>query len=203
MSERAHVVYIVGEPGVGKSTALGKLTELYDREVVSHKLAGGPARETLSRDGQAVAVELGRREGKHPVGFPGTDAMSMSAIVGVESWLVSGAAAAETGLILGEGARLANRRLIKAVIKADARLTVVYLHDPAGAAARRQGRGGGQNEAWVRGQGTRAANFYQIARDAMVHTDADVHCEYVPAEHPERILDVLHRVTGLDRSPVA
>lgn len=203
MSDRLHVVCLVGEPGVGKSTALGKFTEAYDREVVSHRLAGGPARETLQRDGQVVAVELGRREGSHPIGFPGTDAMSMSAIVGVEEWLVSGAAAAETRLVLLEGARLANRRFIKACIAAGARLTVAYLHDPAGAAERRQARGGGQNDAWVRGQGTRAANFYALAREAMVKTDADVHCEYVRADQQARVLDTLQLVTGLDRSPVA
>jgi hypothetical protein len=200
---KTHVVYFAGEPGVGKSTAMSDLTDGYGREIVSHKLKGGPARETLTRDGETVGVELGRRFGPHPEGFPGTDAMSMSAIVGVESWLVSGAAATETALVLGEGARLANRRFVRACLIGGVKLTVVYFHDPAGAELRRKARGGGQNETWVRGQATRAANFYAMARHVMVTTDADVHCEFVLGEWPEVAVETLRRITGLDRLPVA
>jgi hypothetical protein len=200
---KTHVVYLAGEPGVGKSTAMSNLTDGYHRAVVSHKLKGGPARETLERDTEQVGVELGRRHGPHPEGFPGTDAMSMSAIVGVESWLVSGDAARETPLVLGEGARLANRRFVRACLIGGVKLTVVYFHDPAGADRRRKARGGKQNETWVRGQATRAANFYAMARHVMITTDADVHCEFIRGEHPEAAVETLRRITGLDRLPVA
>jgi hypothetical protein len=200
---KTHVVYLAGEPGVGKSTAMSDLTDGYGREVVSHKLKGGPARETLTRDGEIVGVELGRRLGPHPAGFPGTDAMSMSAIVGVESWLVSGAATAEVPLVLGEGARLTNRRFVRACLLAGVKLTVVYFHDPAGAEVRRKARSGKQNETWVRGQATRAANFYAMARHVMVSTDADVHCEFVRGDRANLTLSTLRRITGLDRLPVA
>jgi hypothetical protein len=189
-----HVVYVIGEPGVGKSTVVGELTRGYERAVVAHRTDGGPAREFLYGPGETpVATELGRRAGPHPEGFPGTDAMSMSAIVGVEKWLLSGNA---TGLVIGEGARLANKRFASAVLEAGGRLSLVHLTDADGAAKRRETRGGHQNPAWVAGQGTRAWKFFVLCANSVNTWPGQLatYSVHLPADDAVKIL---RTITGL------
>jgi hypothetical protein len=166
------IVYIVGEPGVGKSTLMDRLTEPYQR----HILDGQPRREQLrvppspaqllSKDigplPATVGLELGCRAGKHPEGYPGTDAMSMTAIVGVDRWLRE-TKGGGVPVILGEGARLGVKRLVDTAIELSIPITVCLIKDERRAADQRAARGSMQNESWIKGARTRAERFWHYA----------------------------------------
>jgi hypothetical protein len=183
------VHYLVGEPGVGKSWVMDRLTEGYNRVPL---LDSRPRMEALyesyppPRSGRLRAVELGARRGRHPIGFPGTDAMSMTAIVDVHRWLVSVDTGPEVP-VLGEGARLAVRRLIRACDEGGHALHVYLIVNPERAAAQRAERGSTQNESWIKGARTRARRFADLAPTTTVFADAN----------PEDIVAAMRRETGL------
>lgn len=170
-------LYLVGGPAVGKSAIMSRLTSPYGR-VESMAEDGQPRREWLFQPAQrqdpswkdvpsAIAVELGARVGKHPAGFPGTDAMAMSAIVPVEEWITSGVAAAEAPVLLGEGARLGVRRFVEALMAAEIETHVVLVTASPDIVERRcQKRGSNQKESWMRGQFTRSRRFFEYAEHA-------------------------------------
>lgn len=189
------VHYIVGEPGVGKSWIVDRLTEGY------HRVPRGPRPryedlyETHEPPQTATlrAIELGARRGPHPDGYPGTDAMSMTAIVDVHRWLVSRDDAIRPQVpVLGEGARLGVQRLVQACAEGDHLLHVHLIINPDRAAAQRAARGSMQNESWIKGARTRAENF---AHRAQVQNHVAL-SEYI-AEDPEVIIKELRRATGL------
>jgi hypothetical protein len=175
------LIYLVGEPGVGKSWLFTELTKSFVR-TAPHTPA--PRREFLLSPDRAsiVGVELGARLGRHHAGYPGTDALPMNAVVAAERWLVSGDAARETPLILAEGARLGVRRFLNAAIAARIDTHVVLVTDPERAAKQRADRGSAQSPSWVRGATTRAVRFYAYALEAGVTAYA------YAARSPEEVL---------------
>jgi hypothetical protein len=171
------LVYVIGEPGVGKSTAMRMATEGLQRAPIP----GAPVREVLLHPVTAVVagIELGRRR---PGGFSGTDALPMNAVVAAEEYLVSGRAADETRLLLGEGARLGNRRFLAAAADAGWAVNLVTVIGPETAIRRRQARGTHQNPAWVKGAATSAARLAS-------NPPPRVRVHYVDAEHrPEALI---------------
>jgi P-loop Nucleotide Kinase3 len=164
------LIYLSGEPGVGKSTLMAELTAQWTR-APQPATGGAPARDVLLADAtaegihsRAVAVELGRRRDA----FSGTDALPSTAIVAAERYLLSGLAAAEAPLLLAEGARLACRRFLQAATAAGWHVTLLHMTGPATAAARRTARAARlvkpeQNPAWVRGRANAAANLAAAA----------------------------------------
>lgn len=154
------ILFVIGEPGVGKSTLVDVAFGRFERAEVDHREAGGPMRELLWDGPKIIGCELGRRLGKHPEGYPGTDTMSMTAITGVDAWLRAGAD--DMDVIVLEGTRLANKRFVDAAISGDHQLWIFYLYGPETARARRDARGSEQNPQWLKGRQTAAANFYQL-----------------------------------------
>lgn len=140
------LVYIVGEPGAGKSTLMAALTEGWER----HELPGQPKRDLLIDGTDTKAVELGRRR---PGGFSGTDALSSTVINSAEPWLFRH----EAPLVLGEGARLGNARFLSAAVQAGYE-TLLVLLDHSEARRWRTSReavlGRQQNPTWVKGRRT-------------------------------------------------
>jgi hypothetical protein len=193
-------VYLVGGPGVGKSALMDALTLGYDRALLGDQ----PRREQLYPTGAMdtpgwrtttpVAVELGARVGRHPIGFPGTDAMSMSTIVSAEQWLLSGDAGEETPLILGEGARLGVRRFVNAVLDAGIRLDLVLVIAES-AERRRTNRGSTQKPEWVKGAFTRATRIHDyVATMGYGEAKAHVLANDVDLQHGVKYL---RELTGL------
>jgi hypothetical protein len=163
------ILFVVGEPGVGKSTLLGEAFEAFERAEVDHLTAGGPMRELLWDGPRLFGCELGRRLGKLPEDYPGTDTMSQTAIVGVDDWLRAGADGLD--VIVLEGTRLMNKRFVNAALAGDHQLMIFYLYGPQIARDRRDERGSNQNPQWLKGRQTAAANFYQLC-DRMAHERA-------------------------------
>lgn len=166
------LVYLSGEPGIGKSTLMARITDPWQR-YPQPPTPGAPARDLLvaharpdpDSDSPAprsgpVAVELGR----HRDHFGGTDALPSAVIGAACAYLDSGQAATEAPLLLAEGARLANRRFLTRAVDAGWQVTLVHLYGTGIARARRHRRAEQlarppQNESWVKGRHTAAVNL--------------------------------------------
>lgn len=150
------LLYLIGEPGVGKSTTMQTLTAGLERVY-----AGTPLHhEILRQPGEVatIAMELGRtREG-----YPGTDTLALNAnpkAINFVSWRPA-------PIMLAEGDRLANMAFLEAAQQAGYRVHVAHLTaaDPAVPAARRAGRGSQQNESWLKGRQTKVTNLAATVR---------------------------------------
>ncbi len=144
------LVYLVGPPGVGKSTVMAALTEKCGRAPMRH---GQVKYDALYRDpAGVVGVELGCRREM----FSGTDALGMAVNPHAVDWITS----TDERMVLGEGARLANARFLRAAVSAGFAVHLVHLSaDPGTLGERRSARGSSQSPTWVRGAETRARNI--------------------------------------------
>jgi hypothetical protein len=177
MTTDLHLLYISGEPGIGKSTLMRQLTDGWGR----YPQPGGPfapGRDLLTDHGRVVAVELGRRRDS----FSGTDALHSAVIEDATRYLRSGSAATEAPLLLAEGARLANLRFLRCARDAGWRITLAHLYGTRLAAARRAARAeqlgrAPQSEQWVRGRATAARNLANACTAEPGMTVLAVDCE--------------------------
>lgn len=142
-------LYVIGAPGVGKTSLMAEVTRPWgDPEVrhtpVPHLRWGGRA-------------EVGRRRGE----FSGTDALGYAVVPSAVAWVAS---PQRPELLLGEGDRLACRAFLDALRAAGAS-TVVCLTGPAAwtraRSVDRSARLGRepQNEAWWQGRLTKTAHL--------------------------------------------
>lgn len=146
--------YLIGEPGVGKSSAMAHLTRPWvDVPDRSKGLAWTEWRDPDS--GALAAVELGARRDT----FSGTDALGMGALPVAIEWIATQPAE----FVLGEGDRLAHPRFWQAADAAGYGVTVVAMVDPRGADERRRRRaaavGKAQAESFVKGRRSRVARL--------------------------------------------
>lgn len=158
------LVYIIGEPGAGKSTAL---------ELVTHRLTGAVIRQPFAHTEWWVpegrVIELGYRR----PAFSGTDTLSMSVQPRVVEWLRS----TVNDMVIAEGDRLANGKFFQAVVDAGWNLAVIlFAVSPDVADTRRRSRAAAlgvdeQGEVWLRGRRTKVARL--AAEWEHVVVDAD------------------------------
>ena len=146
-----NTIYILGEPGVGKSTLVKELTSTYKlvanlQRPIPHTLYRTPTSERC--------ITLGA---PHPT-FPGTDTLPFNAINQMERLFLQ---CTQHNLnIIGEGDRLANQRFIE-LARNHGDLHLYYLvAPPAETAKRRQQRSQTHNTkqqdtAWVKGRQTK------------------------------------------------
>lgn len=140
-----NLVYIIGEPGVGKSTAIETLTlgmTFEQREEVCPHIV---------YDGGEL-VEIGRRRST----FSGTDALAMNIIDKALAFM--GGDPGER--VVAEGARLANRRFLSGCVERGWDVTVLNLYAMVNVArGRREERGSGQDQKWIAGRITASWNL--------------------------------------------
>jgi energy-coupling factor transporter ATP-binding protein EcfA2 len=133
------LLYVIGEPGAGKST------------LVKHLTRGLPYEDTTSpfafRRYDCGVWELGARRPD----FSGTDALGLSVQPVVERTLEG----FKPKLVIAEGDRLANAKFFEAARGMGYTLHIVHLAGLGVAAMQRQIRGSNQNEAWVKGRRTK------------------------------------------------
>jgi hypothetical protein len=149
-------VYIVGEPGVGKSTLMAALLHPKDGsiDVVHRKPVPHVEFGALEWPNGRVAMLGGVTGGA----FPGTDTLSFTIIGAAEKWVLS----QPYDWLFAEGDRLAVDRFLTAC-KMSGELFVVWLHNPLAADLRRKARARGvpQDETWVAGRRTKVHNLIQ------------------------------------------
>lgn len=183
-------LYVIGEPGVGKSTLV--------------RSALGPFLQELGREGAPFEVWAGRVNdcslaylgNPHDPVFPGTDRLSMSVAPAVITWLRH-VNDGRYDVILGEGDRLTSVTLFHAVAGMGYDVVVVpctSIH----AADRREARrrtlpaGKAQHAAWVAGRVTKCAN---TARDAARIAGVTVTAELSLDNHDTALRNLLGLIT--------
>lgn len=140
---RPRLVYVIGVPGAGKTTAL--------RAALSDFTAT-PRQRPFAH----VEYELGeiRMLGRWRDGASGTDALSMNVQPAVLEWLER----VGPGIVVGEGDRLGNRSFLEAARELGVETTIVQVDCPLElAATRRRARGSGQDASWVKGRESKIA----------------------------------------------
>ena len=146
-------VYLIGSPGVGKTTLIKELTK--DWFLSSTETT--PVKHLCYATPFGSAIELGHR--REP--FGGTDTLAYDAINKIEQWLPK---LERIDFIIGEGDRLANTRFITLCQQ----LGKVHLYHlttkPETSAQRRAKRAqefgtANQNESWVKGRTSKHENL--------------------------------------------
>lgn len=168
--------YLIGEPGVGKTTMMAALTEHLEARV-------GEAKQKWNKQNHKVpyiglwkpgrqerfgpnAVEIGVRREK----FGGTDALGMHMSPVIALWL----ARFTEGNFLGEGDRLGNRTFFKRILDAGIELSIIHLY--AGGRVlydRRAARGTKQDETWINGRRSMAFGVAEAFKERTINVLAE------------------------------
>lgn len=146
------LLYLIGQPGAGKSTAMAALLA----GTVAAPVDNCVAMTEHHHGNELAAAQLGKLRQR----FPGTDTLPYDALPKVVNCLP--ALADSYPVLLGEGDRLANPKVWLAAQRAGYRVTVALLQLPDTAAAgRRAARGTSQHPSWIAGRVTRTHNLAQ------------------------------------------
>ena len=140
------MLYLVGEPGAGKTTILrealaGCEPDAFDRPVPHRRYPGG-------------LVYIGRERGT----FSGTDALHMAIQPDVVKWL----RVLDAPAVVAEGDRLGNGRFIRAARDEGWAVTLAMITAPDEVIiARRAERGSNQNPTWLAGRRTKVDSLWE------------------------------------------
>ncbi|QHB37138.1 hypothetical protein QDA03_gp03 [Microbacterium phage Terij] len=183
-------LYLLGAPGVGKSTAMATWLDSRDMAVapdpsrVKGKLVGHGLYNVLTGDTQGVYLGRMRED------FPGTDGLSMAVAPDARAWAGTLSRRHEGGMnyVVGEGQRLGNPGFLTALAE-NTWLTIVLLSaHPDALTARRDERGSTQSPSWMQGAATQARNTFQEMTKRGVNQAIEIDTtNLTPDEIAERI----------------
>lgn len=137
------LTYVIGEPGVGKSTLAAHLLR-----GLAHMERDKPFAHRLYTCG---VYELGKRRPD----FPGTDALSMSVQPQVLRWMDT----LRPFMVFGEGDRLGTASFLDEAEHLGYTVRVWHLFGPETAALHRRIRGSDQDDQWIAGRRSKVANI--------------------------------------------
>ena len=155
-SSQPELLYVIGYPGVGKTTALASALSALPYEQMmlpfAHILYAG-------------GVQLGRERGM----FSGTDALALN----VQPKAVDFMEWTDARAVVAEGDRLANIKFLSSVRDAGWAVTVALLEvDPEVARLRANGRGSIQNASWYQGRITKVDRLVKNWDGNLIRIDA-------------------------------
>ena len=147
------IIYLIGEPGSGKTT----LTEAFTQNWKDARHFEKPIKYRVHTTPQGEALSLGWLRPN----FGGTDTLGNAAILSIEPWLPTIKDSYQ--ILYGEGDRLANDRFFN-LCQSQGEFHLFYLDtNPETAKARRAERslrtGKEQNPTWVKGRATKHKNL--------------------------------------------
>jgi len=148
--------YVVGEPGVGKSTLVDHLTR-----GVPYDVAETPFPHRRYDGG---VLEIGRR--RHE--FSGTDALAMN----VQPYVQKFVEGIKPRLLLAEGDRLANAKFFDHLIAIGYDLRIYLIAGRQRAAMQRELRGSKQDETWLKGRYTKVVRLQERYEDRVIVLEA-------------------------------
>jgi hypothetical protein len=144
------VLFVVGEPGAGKTTLVRRLLGEYARPFVA-----GKVKWTVAPGACAAGTYTGGT-------FDGADTVPYDgALACLEWWRDAGLSAPGRPLTILDGDRFSNASVVKWFQDnaPGVRLVCLHLVTPE-AGSRRVARGSKQNETWVKGRASKARNFH-------------------------------------------
>lgn len=158
------MIYLVGQPGSGKSTLMAALTKGLVRVTLDADREPVPHDQLVDRvTGEVVGAEIGKQRGA----FSGTDALASSIIDKAVPWVQT----QPYDVLLAEGARLANKRFIQAAADAGYAVMLGLLdHDAQETWRKRRSKALGreQNLSWVKGRLTSSRKLAEAYPSAFV-----------------------------------
>lgn len=159
--DRARSVYLIGPPGVGKTTLMkGLIGRARIGDPIKIDAPKGKTRMVVEPLSNGIGNLIGYHMGISRAEFGGTDALGMAVNPSAVAWAKSLATHSSAYTVYGEGQRLANAAFLDA-LNASTDLTVFFLHASDGALSdRRQQRGSNQNAQWLSAARTRAYNIF-------------------------------------------
>ena len=192
------MIYLVGQPGSGKSTLMAGLTKGLVRVTLDADREPVPHDQLVDRvTGEVVGAEIGKQRGA----FSGTDALASSIIDKAVPWVQS----QPYDLLLAEGARLANKRFIQASADAGYAVMLGLLdHDAAEGWRKKRSKALGreQNPSWVKGRLTASRRLADAYPSALVVAGAVIAPEpgkvAVLKGHPDELERVLAAFMSTD-----
>lgn len=149
------LLYLIGPPGVGKTTALRSALDGVQFAVATQPFA----MQLYHHEG--VGLYSGVQLGGERRGFGGTDTLGMNVVGLAEEWLK----VTPIERVVAEGDRLANDRFFTAAINAGWDLTVWYFAAPWDLCAERRLNRcvnigtAPQNQGWLQGRHTKCENL--------------------------------------------
>lgn len=173
-------VYLIGEPGVGKSTTLKAYWQLTANRNEPEITESVPHTKYYL-DEQYLGLEIGNPKHRNEL-HPGTDTLSYNIMPKAIEWVKQ----REDPLIIGEGDRLANPKFWRAAQDANHRILIIHLTGPA--RARRINRGTVQNETWLKSRATRVKNLV----DNYPHTHIDT-LKTTPQETAQTLNEIIQK----------
>lgn len=158
-----HALYLIGEPGVGKSYLAVELT-------FGHAITMECKQPFAHRHYHNGVTELGGRRER----FPGTDTLSMAVQPEAVAFLTDPTC---SDLLLAEGDRLANDSYFEALERNGYQLNLFALVGPRVAARRREQRGSKQSAAFIKGRQTKVAALMERWSSRLTVADATLPTE--------------------------
>jgi hypothetical protein len=144
------VLWVVGEPGAGKTTLVRRLLD-----PASAPYVAGKVKWTVGPTTVAAGTYLG-------TAFDGADTVPYDgALPCIDAWNNAGFRRSKA-LTIFDGDRFSNANVvnnIRGMTSDDTRLVCLYLTTPD-ADFRRRARGSHQNATWVKGRASKARNFH-------------------------------------------
>jgi hypothetical protein len=154
-------LYLLGPPGVGKSTLLKEYLRQHEWTVLpdAERLYGHLYGHPMIHDGIPRGVYLGKARER----FPGTDALSMAVAPDARAWARSLPEMPLGLFVCGEGARLGNPGFLRALGESSELTVALLTADQELLDERCAERGSKQNAAWRKGAATGARRAFDEA----------------------------------------